>query len=298
MSTTSVYRTPTGEKAVMAFYDSILKRWPLPFETVNIATRHGNTFIIASGRQSSPPLVLLHGAGTNSAVWARDVVAYSRYYRTYAVDLLGEAGKSASNRPSWNSPAYAEWLDDVLNALKVERAILIGMSQGAWVALKYTISKPDSVEKLVLICPGGVIPDRVSFVFRAFCYSLSGRWGVKRMVQMLYADQRVPESVEEMTAVLLSNFRVRVGILPIYSDEELQRLTMPTLLLGGTKDALRDIEKIAARLHTFVPQLDVEILPGAGHAVLNTAEHILSFLSPEEARVASYKEDGAHDGSL
>jgi pimeloyl-ACP methyl ester carboxylesterase len=63
----------------------------------------------------------------------------------------------------------------------------------------------------------------------------------------------------------------------------LQRLTMPTLLLGGTKDALRDIENIAARLYTFVPQLEVTILPGAGHAVVNTAEHILSFISPEEA---------------
>src|SRR2546429_459694 len=100
---------------------------------------------------------------------------------------------------------------------------------------------------------------------------------------MLYADQRVSEGVQAMSAVLLSNFRTRVGILPIFSDEQLQRLTMPTLLLGGTKDALRAIANIAARLRTFAPQLDVTILPGAGHAVVNTAEHILSFLSPEEA---------------
>lgn len=283
MNTKSVYKTPAGEKAVMTFYDSILSRWPAPHETVHVSTRHGDTFIIASGQLSSPPLVLLHGAGTNSYVWARDVVAYNRAFRTYAVDLLGEAGHSAPNRPSWNSPAYAEWLDDVLSALKIERAVLIGMSQGAWVALKYTIEKPDSVEKLVLICPAGVIPDRMSFVFRAFFYSLLGRWGVKRMVRMLYADQRVPEGVEERTAFLIHNFRARVGLLPIFSDEQLQRLTMPTLLLGGTKDALRDIENIAARLRAFVPQLDVTVLPGAGHAIVNTAEHILSFVSPEEA---------------
>src|SRR5579859_90069 len=141
MNPKSIYRTPTGEKAVMALYDSILSRWPIPHETLNIATRHGNTFVIVNGRPSSPPLVLLHGAGTNSSVWVRDMAAYSRSYRTYAVDLLGEAGRSASNRPSWNSPAYAEWLDDVLSALQVERAVLIGLSQGAWVALKYTIEQ-------------------------------------------------------------------------------------------------------------------------------------------------------------
>jgi pimeloyl-ACP methyl ester carboxylesterase len=268
---------------MMAFYDSILKRWPVPYETLNIATRHGNTFIIASGQPTLPSLVLLHGAGTNSAMWARDIVAYNRSYRTYAVDLLGEAGKSAPNRPDWNGLTYTEWLDDVLSALKVEKTILIGMSQGAWVALKYTIEKPESVEKLVLITPGGVIPDQMSFVLRALCYSLFGRWGVKGMVRMLFADQQVSEGVEAMITLQMRHFRTRMGILPIFSEEQLQRLRMPTLLLGGTKDALRDIEKIAARLRTSVPQLDVVILPGVGHAVVNTAESILPFLSPEEA---------------
>jgi len=282
MSTTSVYKTPAGEREVMAFYDAILERWPVASETMNIATRHGNTFIIASGQPSSPPLVLLHGAGSNSAMWVRDIVVYSRSYRSYAVDLLGEAGHSAPNRPEWNSPAYAEWLVDVLNALQIERTILIGMSQGAWVALKYTLAQPARVEKLVLICPGGIIPDRMSFVFRAVLYSLLGRRGIKRIVRMLYADQRMAEGVEARTAIILHNFRARRGILPVFSDEELQRLTMPTLLLGGTKDALRDMEKIAVRLRKFVSQLDVVILPGAGHAMVNTQEHILSFLSPEE----------------
>jgi pimeloyl-ACP methyl ester carboxylesterase len=283
MSTTSIYRTSAGEQAVMAWYDSILKRWPIPCETLNIATRHGNTFVIANGEHSSPPLVLLHGAGTNSAMWIRDIAVYSRLFRTYAVDLLGEAGRSAANRPAWNGPAYAEWLDDVLNALQVERAFLLGLPQGAWVALKYTIEKPERVEKLALICPGGLIPDRVSFVLRAVFYSLLGRWGIKRIVRMLYADQQVSAGGEAMTAILLRNFRARMDRLPIFSDEELRRLTMPTLLLGGTKDALRDMESIAARLRTFVPQLDVVILPGAGHAVINTAGHVLSFLAPGAA---------------
>ena len=75
-----------------------------------------------------------------------------------------------------DSPAYAEWLDDVLNALKVERTVLVGMSQGAWVALKYTTEKPDKVEKLVLICPGGVIPIgcRFSSARYAICCLVGG----------------------------------------------------------------------------------------------------------------------------
>src|SRR5512133_1779901 len=103
MRTTSVFRTPAGEEAVMAFYDNILAHWPVSYETLNIPTRHGSTFVVASGDRTAMPLVLLHGAGTNSAIWAGDVAEYSRTYRVYAIDLLGEPGKSAPHRPAWNS---------------------------------------------------------------------------------------------------------------------------------------------------------------------------------------------------
>src|SRR5690349_12938367 len=113
MTTPTVYKTPAGEQAVMALYDATLARWPVPCETSTIPTRYGDTFVVASGEPTAPPLVLLHGAGTNSAIWIGDVGTFSRRYRVYAVDLIGEAGKSAPNRPDWNRPAYAEWLCDV-----------------------------------------------------------------------------------------------------------------------------------------------------------------------------------------
>jgi pimeloyl-ACP methyl ester carboxylesterase len=99
MTSTSIYKTPAGEKAVMTLYDTLLDGWPVPYEKLTIPTRHGSTFVITSGEPAAPPLVLLHGAGANSAVWAGDVVEYSRHYRVYAPDLLGEPGKSAP-RPS------------------------------------------------------------------------------------------------------------------------------------------------------------------------------------------------------
>lgn len=274
----SVYKTPAGEKAVMALYDAALERWPVPYETLTIPTRHGDTFVIACGESDAPPLILLHGAGTNSAIWIGDVAEYSRCYRVYAVDLLGEAGKSAPNRPAWDSPAYAEWLDDVFVALTINRAVLVGISQGSWTALKFTAMKPHCVEKLVLMTPGGIAPDRLSFVLHMIPLSLMGRWGLRRIMRLLYGDQVVPDGVEDIMAVVTRNFKSRMGVLPIFSDEELKRLTMPTFLLGGSKDNLRDMGKIAARLRPLVPHLTVTIIPGAGHAVLNTTAPIMAFL--------------------
>jgi pimeloyl-ACP methyl ester carboxylesterase len=91
MNAPSIYKTPTGEREVMALYDGLLGQWPVPYEGLTVETRHGATFVVASGEKSALPLVLLHGAGTNSAVWGADVADYARHYRVYAVDPRGIA---------------------------------------------------------------------------------------------------------------------------------------------------------------------------------------------------------------
>jgi pimeloyl-ACP methyl ester carboxylesterase len=281
MTVPTIYRTPAGEQAVMTLYDTLLDRWPVAHDRLIIPTRHGSTFVIASGEPGAPPLVLLHGAGANSAVWAGDVVEYSRQYRVYAVDLMGEPGKSAPNRPAWDSPAYAEWLEDVFDALKIDTATLIAVSQGGWTALKFTTHTPERVNRLVLMAPGGVVPGGMSFLVKTVLFSLLGRRGIQHTVRSLFGNQPIPDGVVDIIVVIMRNFRPRVGVLPVFSDEELQRLTMPTLLLGGTQDVLFDLRKIAARLQRLVPHLEVIIIPGAGHALLDTTGYVMSFLADE-----------------
>jgi len=284
MNAPSVFKTPAGEQAVMALYDAILEKWPVPCETMMIPTRHGETFVVASGDASAPPMILLHGAGSCSAVWVGEVAEYSRHFRVYAVDLLGEAGRSAPNRPSWSSPAYAEWLNDVLDALKIDTAILVGLSQGAWTILKFATWKPERAAKLVLMTPGGVIPDKMSFLARAVLSMLLGKRGTRNLVRSLFGDQSIPDGTEEALTTVTRHFKPRMGVLPLFSDDDLRRLTMPVFLIGGTKDVVRDLNKIAARLQPLLPDLTVTIIPGAGHALLNTTGHVMGFLGSGDTK--------------
>ena len=226
--------------------------------------------MIACGDRTAPPLILLHGSGTNSAIWTEDAALYSRHYRVYAVDMPGDPGKSAPNRLPWDGPALAEWLEDVLAALQIERAALIGELLGGWTALKFAIRCPERVGKLVLLCPGGIVQPKRSFLPRAIGLSLLGTWGLRRLMRQMFADQAVPDGAEDIMATLFHHVKPRIEALPLFSDDDLRRLTMPVLLLGGSRDIVFDMNAIAARLRALLPCLEVRIIPGVGHALLHT----------------------------
>jgi pimeloyl-ACP methyl ester carboxylesterase len=274
----SVFKSKNGQRQVIELYDRMLGRWPVEHECLEIPTRHGNTFVIASGDPGADQLILLHGAGSNSLMWIDDVQTYSKYYRVYAVDLIGEAGKSAANRPPLMGPAYAEWLADIYAGLKIDKATIVGISQGGWTALKFATTRPARVDRLVLICPGGIIYDNMPFVFQALTYTIMGSWGRRRVVRKLFGDQPVEDSVLEAMALTIKNFKYRLAIPPLYANEELAALTMPTLFVGGTKDALRSSAKIADRLSGLLPNLTVNLIDGGGHAINDTTCTILPFL--------------------
>ena len=279
MNTESIYKSPAGKSQIMALYEAVLAHWPVPCQTFTLPTRHGETFVIASGERSAPPLVLLHGSASNAVSWVGDVVEYSQNFRTYAVDLPGEPGKSAENRPAWDGPGFAEWLEDVLDGLKIQKTALLGLSQGGWTALRFATTRPERVSRLVLLAPGGVRPTRPSFIMKAVILSMAGRWGAERINRIVFGNQSIhPEAVKFMDAIM-THFKPRIDKEYLFSDDELKRLNMPTLLIGGRQDALFPMESITVRMQKLVPQLKAMLIPDMGHALINLAGQIIPFLT-------------------
>jgi pimeloyl-ACP methyl ester carboxylesterase len=285
MRTASIYRSETGRQEVMSLYDKVLALWPVPFETLNIPTRHGNTFVIASGPPAGRPLILLHGSCSNAVSWIGEAGRYSRDFRTYAVDIPGEPGRSAPNRPSWNSPAYAEWMEDLLKALNISRVSLLGISQGGWTALKFATIHPERVEKLVLISPAGITTDKLSFLLKAILYSQMGRRGAIALNRLTFGRGSVDAGALDFMTAIMTYFRPRIGRLELFTDEELKRLTMPVLLLGGAQDSIRNVEKIAVRLGRLHPGLLTHIYPDRGHVLVNVSEQVVPFLQSGSVRM-------------
>jgi pimeloyl-ACP methyl ester carboxylesterase len=274
-----IFKSAAGRDAILDIYDSVLARWRLPYQAMELPTRHGRTFVITSGVESAPPLVLLHGSGSNSAMWIGDFPEYASKYRVYAVDIPGEPGKSEAVRAPLKGPTCEQWLADVLDALKVDKTALVGISLGAWFGLKFATANPERVDKLALLCPSGIAAQKVSFTLLAVLMMLTGRWGIERMTRIVNGNQAVPEQAIHYTHLIMENFSPRMDIMPLFSDEELRCLCMPVLLIVGAKDALLPSRKTARRLSRLLPHAEVVLLPESGHVLIDQSKRVLRFLS-------------------
>ncbi|WP_113673366.1 alpha/beta fold hydrolase [Vallitalea guaymasensis] len=278
MKTNSIYKSDEGKALIINHYDNLIKKWPVDKEIFNVNTSFGNTFIIASGDIANKPIILLHGSSTNSVMWMGDVEKLSKTYRVYAIDIIGEPGKSDENRPDMNGDHYGKWLDEIIDALNIEKAIIIGNSLGGWMALKYATYKPEKVEKLVLLAPSGITNGKISFMFRVMPLMLLGEKGIDRLNRIVYGKEKIPEEALEFGKLIMKHYRPRMGSLPVLTDQELSKLTMPTLYMGGENDALLPTKKIADRISRIIPKAKIKVLKNTGHVLIDVVDDVVIFL--------------------
>ena len=98
-------------------------------------------------------MLLLHGLGATKTSFFDTAAALSRSYRVHALDLPGFGGSSKPALARYGAPFFARATLGVMDALRIERAHLIGNSMGGRVALEVGLREPDRVGGLALLCP-------------------------------------------------------------------------------------------------------------------------------------------------
>ena len=276
---TKIYKSANGEARIQQRYDEQLDQLPVATEHFRVPTRAGETFVLASGPAGAPPVVLLHGSGANASTWAGDIATWATLFRVYAVDLLGEPGRSAPVRLPLESDATASWLDEVLDALGVDSVALVGMSLGGWTALDYAIRRPSRVTRMTLLCPGGIGRQTWRWLPKALLLGALGRGGRRKTAQMVTGIGGAgTDGILDDVTLVFSNFNPRTGKLPIFSDAALQSISIPVQLILGDRDVMMDSAESADRVTRCIPDASVTVLAGTGHAVLGQTQAVMKFL--------------------
>jgi pimeloyl-ACP methyl ester carboxylesterase len=104
---------------------------------------------------SGPPIVLIHGMLNSSSHWQSVALNLASDYTVIAPDLIGH-GDSAAPRGDYSLGAHAASIRDLLAAIGIDRATIVGHSLGGGVAMQFFYQFPQRVERLVLVSSGGL----------------------------------------------------------------------------------------------------------------------------------------------
>ena len=282
----SVFKDSESESKYMAAYDNVLSHWPVPYVAMDIPTRFGRTHINVSGSQTAPPLLLLPGNFTSSTTWFHNVARLSQAYCVYAIDTLGDVGKSIPECLLANRSDYANWVNEILTDLKISKATLMGLSYGGFLSVNFALHHPDKVHRLVLLCPGLPL---APFTLRWMMYGMpmlfssshwAGEWFLRGTARKGY-DRT--DFVQETFVIGVAGMRSKSVMRPVIHADEWKKIQMPTLLLVGDSEILYDPHIALRRARQLIPHIETELVSEAGHLlhsdqVERVNETILRFL--------------------
>lgn len=190
------------------------------------------------------PLVLLHGNGEDHTYFKHQMGPFSERYQVFALDTRGH-GRSPRGTAPFTLEQFAEDLKAFLDGRGIKRCHLLGFSDGANVALLFALKYPAYVEKLILngadLSPAGV---KLSIQIPIML-----GWGLLQAIRRF--DKKAQPKWE-----LLDLMTTQPHIEP----DSLSDLTMPTLVVAGERDMIRDSHtRLIAR---SIPGSRLAILPG------------------------------------
>jgi pimeloyl-ACP methyl ester carboxylesterase len=266
------------------------QRWPTPPKVLEVETRFGSSHVF-HWPGSGAPIVLLHGSGSTSILW-HPVVEGLAGRSLYAADTIGEPGGSVQRAPIREASDLADWLDDTIEGLGLDRVHLVGASYGGWLALNQALHSPRRLATISLIEPAGFQRVGARFFLWAIACGFAGiapapiRRRAAVWLRMLVIDD---QQIRRLAMLSYRKYRRRLPTETRPSDDELRSVTIPTLLMLGEKSELHDARRVLARASSLIPDLEAEIVRGAGHSLPYdradaVSRRVLRFITTHETK--------------
>ena len=269
-----MFHLPNGRPPLVRVHDVVLE--------------HGvrvSTLTMGEG----PDVLLLHGLGATKASFFDTAAALSHSYRVHAIDLPGFGGSCKPALARYGAPFFARATLGVMDALRIERAHLIGNSMGGRVALEVGLREPGRVGGLALLCPA------LAFVRRGYQplvrllrpelgllpHSL-GRGRIERQFWSMFADRdlvdpSVADIVVDEFERIYRSAGARLAFLSsarsIYLDPpfgrdglfpRLEALEPAAMFVWGSHDKLIP-PGFSRHVERWLPGAEQIVLEGCGH---------------------------------
>ena len=238
----------------------------------SIATSAGPTRVVTLGdaHERGPTVVVIPGTNMNTAASLPFLSELATRYRVVAVDVPGQPGLSAPQRPRRDRMAwYGRWLDEVLEQTVPDTGVLLGHSLGGAIALACSSQR---VAGRVLIAPAGLVrlavPPRLLAATLAWL-AFPSRERTNRLLRLMTDPTRTvaPHLVEWMT--LVARY-CRTTLAPAPLDPALLNScrTVPCIVATGSHDIFLPPRRLEPAVRDLLGT-ELRVLPGCGHLALD-----------------------------
>ncbi len=239
------------------------------------------------GQKDRPPVILIHGAGSNHLCWPAELRRLNGY-NVLALDLPGHGRSSGPGQHTID--AYAAQLVGFLAGLNINQAYLVGHSMGGAIALSISLQYPTLPVALGLIASGAylnVSPELLESLKSPGTYQDGLNW----IRQHVFGPQTPPALIENSMKQMRD---LRPGTL--YEDwlacshfdlhGEIERIAAPGWVALGSDDRLIPLSS-ANYLISSLSQARLQVIPSAGHMLIlekpkELAQGLHKFLSDLE----------------
>lgn len=213
------------------------------------------------------PLVFIHGAGDTHLVWNGQLAAFANFTRAYALDLPGHGRSTGAARTTIS--AYALAVRKFLDALKIPRAIIAGISMGGAIAQTLALESPEYVMGLVLAGTGAKL--------RVAPYFLAGiQNDFETAARLLVENYYAPGAASALQGKSQRQLLV-AGRSVTFADyaacdafdvrERLPSISAPTLVICGCEDKMTP-PRYSEFLAKHIPGAQLVLIEHAGHMVM------------------------------
>lgn len=265
-----VFRSKSGKATYLASYDRSLQLWNVPYQEEDIPTSLGTAHVILSGPKNGKPLVLLHGMDATSTMWFPNIRALSRNHRVYAIDFLSEVGKSKANEKSLSKDEIVSWYNQIFDHYKLKDFDVAGASKGGWLATLIATRDNANINRLILLSPAQTFRNIDQAGKASAALMLKAFPSRKKLNKTLEAFSFYPDKINPIykEQFFLANkySKSSSSFLQMnpFSDDELKKITIPTLVVIGDNDIVNSGESLAQAKKTLA-NCKTETVKNAGH---------------------------------
>ncbi|QFZ54638.1 alpha/beta hydrolase [Oceanihabitans sp. IOP_32] len=237
-------------------------------------------------------LLFVHGLSSNADAWYKNIETLKQTYTCIALDLPGY-GKSSKPKADYTPSYFADHLNKFIEKLDLNQVVLVGHSMGGQASVKLAVNYPEAIEKLILVAPAGLeqFSEINAGILKGFFTPEVIKNTTDQQIEKNYALNFYVQPKEAFKMIndrkqitLASDFNAHCqaivksisGMLDDPVNEDLSKITQPTLVIFGDKDMLipnrylnpgLTVKSVANSTSGKIKQVKLAFVEDAGHFV-------------------------------